>query len=47
MVSICEALHTLAPETIGNYGYSDGDAGWMMTVEMMNDVTCRRRDGTK
>jgi hypothetical protein len=33
MVPVREALHTLAPETIGNYGYSDGDAGWMMMVE--------------
>jgi hypothetical protein len=33
MVSVREALHTLAPETIGNYDYSDRDAGWMMMAE--------------
>jgi hypothetical protein len=33
MVPVRETLHTLAPETIGNYGNSDGDAGWMMMVE--------------
>jgi hypothetical protein len=33
MVPIREALHTPAPDTIGNYSYSDEDAGWMMMVE--------------